>query len=99
MTTSSSRKKAAALALLKSSQAQQRKAASLASATAAAAVSLASVSSLINSILTGHAWVRELLCGHPRQFHNMMGLSKPVFRRLLQELKDHAGFCHSKHIS
>ncbi|KAG1903144.1 uncharacterized protein F5891DRAFT_947901, partial [Suillus fuscotomentosus] len=33
-----------------------------------------------NSILTGHGWVRELLSGHPHCFHNMMGLSKPVFR-------------------
>ncbi|KAG1864779.1 hypothetical protein DFJ58DRAFT_613403, partial [Suillus subalutaceus] len=52
-----------------------------------------------NSILTGHAWVRELLSGHPRHFHNMMGLSKPVFRQLLHELSAYAGLAHSRYIS
>ncbi|KAG1750961.1 hypothetical protein EDD22DRAFT_735713, partial [Suillus occidentalis] len=32
-----------------------------------------------DSILMGHSWVWELLSGHPCRFHNMMGLSKPVF--------------------
>ncbi|KAG1784465.1 uncharacterized protein HD556DRAFT_1219556, partial [Suillus plorans] len=52
-----------------------------------------------NSILTGHGWVRELLSGHPHRFHNMMGLSKPVFRRLLHELSEYAGLGHSRYIS
>ncbi|KAG1730565.1 hypothetical protein EDD22DRAFT_735415, partial [Suillus occidentalis] len=52
-----------------------------------------------DSILTGHSWVRELLSGHPRRFHNMMGLSKPVFRRLLHELSQYADLAHSRYIS
>jgi hypothetical protein len=37
------------------------------------------------SALTGHAWLKELLVGHPDQFCNQMGVSKHVFRPLLCE--------------
>lgn len=51
------------------------------------------------SILTGHAWVCELLAGHPRRFHNMMGISKHVFRNLVKELRAHAGLGDTRHIA
>ena len=44
------------------------------------------------SVLTGHAWVRELLAGHPRRFYNMLGMSKHVFRTLARELQEFSGF-------
>ncbi|KAG0691841.1 hypothetical protein DFH29DRAFT_757313, partial [Suillus ampliporus] len=52
-----------------------------------------------DSILMGHSWVQELLSGHPHHFHNMMGLSKPVFCRLLHELSEYADLAHSRYIS
>ena len=39
------------------------------------------------SVLTGHAWIRELLAGHLRRFHNMLGMSKHVFCTLANELQ------------
>jgi hypothetical protein len=44
-----------------------------------------------NSALTGHAWLNELLAGHPQWFHNMMGMSKHIFRELSHELGVLAG--------
>ncbi|KAI9464860.1 hypothetical protein HD554DRAFT_2000130, partial [Boletus coccyginus] len=41
----------------------------------------------------------EVLSGHLVRFHNMMGISKPVFHQLLHELGEYAGLSHSKHIS
>ncbi|KAG1906074.1 uncharacterized protein F5891DRAFT_935397, partial [Suillus fuscotomentosus] len=75
----------------------------LAAAFSAAAVAVATLWSLPyinkipqhNSILIGQGWVRELLSGHPHRFHNMMGLSKPVFRQLLHELSEYAVFSGS----
>jgi hypothetical protein len=51
------------------------------------------------SVLTGHQWVHELLAGHPCRFHNMMGMSKAVFRELLGELQVHAGLGNTRHIA
>jgi hypothetical protein len=104
MTSSSSQKKKALKTSRKATHTHRKKAAALAAAFSAAAVVMATLPYLDkvpqhNSILTGHAWVRELLSGHPRRFHNMMGLSKPVFRRLLHELGGYAGLVHSRYIS
>jgi hypothetical protein len=87
MTSSSSQKRKALKTSRKATHTHRQKAAALAAAFSAAAVVVATLPYLDkvpqhNSILTGRAWVRELLSGHPRRFHNMMGLSKPVFRRL-----------------
>jgi len=78
-------------------------------AAAAAAIAAAIVTSYItpslfktpqnDSALTGHAWVRELLAGHPRRFHNMMSMSKHVFRTLARELQEISGLCDSNYIA
>jgi hypothetical protein len=52
-----------------------------------------------DSALTGHAWVHELLAGHPCRFHNMMGISKHVFWRLARELQEFWGLHDSKHVA
>ncbi|KAF9231993.1 hypothetical protein BU15DRAFT_12780, partial [Melanogaster broomeanus] len=52
-----------------------------------------------DSILTGQAWVDELLDGHPERFHEEMGLNKHVFRSLLKELKARSQFGASRHVS
>lgn len=68
-----------------------RKACILFSVSAAAAV-VAHVASSISpqpqhtSQLTGLAWLRELLVGHPIRFYNMFGMNRHVFRRLCTEL-------------
>jgi hypothetical protein len=51
------------------------------------------------SLLTGHQWVHELLAGHPRRFHNMLGMSKAVFLKLLGELRAHTGLIDTRHIA
>ena len=51
------------------------------------------------SALSGHAWIRELLASHPRRFHNMLGMSKHVFRTLARELQEFSGLQDSKHIA
>jgi hypothetical protein len=50
------------------------------------------------SVLTGMAWLRELLTGHPVRFYDALGMPKHVFRKLVHELELHAGLKHSKHI-
>lgn len=95
-----------ALARRKSQQDQHRRK-MLAVITVLAGVT-ATVSSLVprlfprpqhTSVLTGARWMDELLRGHPETFHDMMGMSKDVFRLLLQELGTHAGLCDSKYVS
>jgi hypothetical protein len=51
------------------------------------------------SILTGEAWVRELLAGHPVRFQRSMGMAKHVFRRLVLELQVFAGLHPTKYVS
>src|SRR5882762_6847095 len=51
------------------------------------------------SVLTGMAWLRELLTGHPVRFYDALAMPKHVFRKLVHELELHAGLKHSKHIS
>ena len=51
------------------------------------------------SVLTGMAWLRELLTGHPVNFYDALAMPKHVFCKLVHELELHAGLKHSKHIS
>jgi hypothetical protein len=51
------------------------------------------------SVLTGMAWLRELLTGHPVCFYDALAMPKHVFRKLVHELESCAGLKHSKHIS
>jgi hypothetical protein len=95
----SSRKRKALKASLKATHTHRKRAAVLAAAVAVATLPYFDKIPQHNSILTGHSWVWELLLGHPRRFHNMMGLSKPVFRQLLHELGQYADLAHSRYIS
>ncbi|ESK95655.1 transposon en spm sub-class, partial [Moniliophthora roreri MCA 2997] len=51
------------------------------------------------SILTGEAWLNELLNGHSQHFQEQLGMTKYVFRKLLQELQTHSGLEDRKHIT
>jgi hypothetical protein len=51
------------------------------------------------SILTGEAWVWELLAGHPVQFQRSMAMAKHVFKRLVLELQVFAGLHPTKYVS
>src|SRR5882762_3153095 len=50
------------------------------------------------SVLTGMAWLMELLTGHPIHLYDALGMLKHVFHKLVHELELHAGLKHSKHI-
>lgn len=50
------------------------------------------------SALTGLAWVKELLAGHPTRFYNMLGMHKPVFVRLISELSEFGGLKSTRHV-
>ena len=39
------------------------------------------------SIFSGHAWVQELLNGHPECIHTELGVHKEVFHSLIEELR------------
>ena len=39
------------------------------------------------SILSGYAWVQELLHGHPEHIHTELGVHKEVFLALVEELQ------------
>jgi hypothetical protein len=83
---------------------RHRKLAAALAGTAAAVVTMTMAPHLFKtpqntSILTRHAWVHELLSGHPRRFHNMMGMSKDVFWKLARELQTHADLRNTKHIT
>lgn len=49
------------------------------------------------SILSGHAWVQELLNGHPDRIKNELGMRKNVFCALVRELQA-CGLQDSKYI-
>lgn len=51
------------------------------------------------SILSGQAWVNELLDGHDVRFSNQFAMEKFVFRRLIATLRNKAGWGGSKHVS
>ncbi|KAJ3991320.1 hypothetical protein F5050DRAFT_1581604 [Lentinula boryana] len=50
------------------------------------------------SILTGQAWVTEVLYGHPERCLNAFGMSSNIFMRLLVKLSM-SGLCDSWHVS
>ena len=54
---------------------------------------------MYDSKLSGEDWVQELLNGHPGRFYDNLGMSKHVFRKLVQELQIYAGLDDSKHIT
>ena len=39
------------------------------------------------SILSGYAWLQELLHGHPERIHTELGVHKEVFHALIRELQ------------
>ena len=39
------------------------------------------------SLLSGHAWVQELLNGHPERIRTELGVHKEVFHALIEELE------------
>ena len=50
------------------------------------------------SILSGEAWVQELLTGHPERIRTELAIHKHVFRTILVELQG-AKCTHSKHVT
>jgi hypothetical protein len=50
------------------------------------------------SVLTGEAWVMELLSGHPERMRTALGVNLHVFSALISELQE-AGYGNSKHVS
>ncbi|KAJ8522016.1 hypothetical protein ONZ45_g1366 [Pleurotus djamor] len=51
-----------------------------------------------NSALTGDAWVRELINGHPDRIRIALGMRLHVFLALVAELRL-SGLCESKHVT
>ncbi|KAJ3780504.1 hypothetical protein GGU10DRAFT_279295 [Lentinula aff. detonsa] len=51
-----------------------------------------------DSILTGQAWVTEVLYGHPERCLNAFGMSSNIFMWLLAKLSM-SGLCDSRHVS
>ncbi|KAI1783937.1 hypothetical protein LXA43DRAFT_865040, partial [Ganoderma leucocontextum] len=51
------------------------------------------------SILSGQAWVDELLNGHELRFSNQFVMEKFVFKRLIATLRKQAGWGGSEHVS
>ena len=50
------------------------------------------------SWLSGQQWLDELVSGHPRRFHNEMGLHKHVFMKLICMLGRDAGLALTRHV-
>ena len=50
------------------------------------------------SILTGQAWVDELLLGHPNRISCSLGVSKETFTKLISVMRQH-GLTDSRHVS
>ena len=50
------------------------------------------------SILSGHAWVQELLNGHPERIRTELGVHKEVFLALVEELQS-MGHGDSKYVT
>ncbi|KIJ63716.1 hypothetical protein HYDPIDRAFT_52126, partial [Hydnomerulius pinastri MD-312] len=50
------------------------------------------------SILTGAAWVSELLNGHPERICMELGVHGHIFHILVDELQGQ-GYTHSKHVT
>ncbi|OBZ67575.1 hypothetical protein A0H81_12402, partial [Grifola frondosa] len=49
------------------------------------------------SILTGEAWILELLLGHPERIRSELGMYRPVFEALVLKLRD-LGHRDSRHV-
>jgi hypothetical protein len=76
---------------------QRRRLAFLSSATAICTVCQAAIELVTpnidrtpyhTSILTGEAWVQELLTGHPRRIRNELGVYRQTFSTLVETLRD-----------
>ena len=50
------------------------------------------------SLLSGYAWVQELLNGHPEHIHTELGVHKEVFYALIEELQS-MGHRDSKYVT
>lgn len=50
------------------------------------------------SVLTGEAWVMELLSGHPQRMRTALGVNLHTFSALISELRA-AGYSNSRHVS
>jgi hypothetical protein len=104
MGSTTSQKVKALQASLNSKKKHKKRLIALMAATAAAVITSHLAPSLFptpmnTSVLTGMAWLRELLTGHPVRFYDALAMPKHVFRKLVHELELHAGLKHSKHIS
>lgn len=51
------------------------------------------------SALSGHAWVRELIQGHPLRMLYTLGVSQEVFSSLVMELRSLCSYRDSRYIS
>ncbi|KAF8240203.1 hypothetical protein L208DRAFT_1233970, partial [Tricholoma matsutake] len=51
------------------------------------------------SRLTGQDWIKELLEGHAKRFHQQMGMNKLVFWKLLHDLQGCCGLRATRHVS
>lgn len=51
------------------------------------------------SALSGAAWLRELIYGHPERIHNELGMHLHVFLALVEELRETCGLRDSKNIA
>lgn len=49
-----------------------------------------------NSLLSGPAWVRELLLGNSYRIRENLGLGRRAFRRLVTALEQKTGLCDSR---
>ena len=102
VSTTSQKAKALRASLNNKRQRKNRLTAFMVATAAAAAISHMAPSlfptPMNTSILTGMAWLRELLTSHPVRFYDVLGMPKHVFRKLVHKLELHAGLKHSKHI-
>ncbi|TFL02614.1 hypothetical protein BDV98DRAFT_492890, partial [Pterulicium gracile] len=50
-------------------------------------------------ILSGNGWIRELLTGHEVTLHDVLGMHKEVFWKLLVQLQSHGGLWRSQWVT
>ena len=50
------------------------------------------------SMLSGQAWVQELLSGHPKRIYNELGVNRKTFLALVQSLQE-IGIQSSRHVT
>ncbi|KAJ7055430.1 hypothetical protein C8F01DRAFT_930142, partial [Mycena amicta] len=51
------------------------------------------------SILTGYAWLNEILNGHPDRIRNELGMTSTMFTLLWTELVTTCGLCDSRYVT